>query len=180
LLQGPSGKLSAHVFIPDRAEPVPGFAFSHSSIQYPDSRTYLLLFARTVARAGSAIIMLDGSVDWQTTHDDVKIPAENVACVAHWLMSNANLDLDRLSVGGPMKFPSDADPFCPELGKQPCWQAWFYAYWEPSHEANYTKLMKTPEGQLWTIRNMPEGFGLKNVKLEWLMEDPSPKVAAQR
>lgn len=177
--QGLHGPLSAHAFIPDRSEPMPGFAFSHSSIKYADSQTDLLLFGRALARTGSATIMLDGSIDWQTTLSDTSIRAEDVACAAHWLMSNANLDPKRLSIGGPMKFPV-VEPFCPDSSKQPCWLAGYFFYWGPSHEGNYTRLMKMPEGQLWMIRNMPAEFGLKNVKPEWLIRENAPQLAAQR
>ncbi len=171
--QGSSGKMSAHAFIPDRAEPVPGFAFSHSAIQYPDSRTDLLLFARALARGGSAVVMLDGSIDSQTTIADTKIQPSDVACAAFWLMANANLDPHRLAIGGPMQSPM-AQFFCPDSNKGPCWQFWFYAYWATSHEQNYAKLMKTPAGQLWQIHDIPKEFGLKDVPLEWLLADTTP------
>ena len=177
--QSLSGKMSAHVLIPDRSDPVPGFAFSHSSIQYPDSRTDLLLFARALARAGSAVVMLHGSIDSETTVANTKIQADDVACAAFWLMANANLDPDRLAFGGPMHFPMAAS-FCPDLNKGPCWQPAFVAYWETSHEQNYTRLMKTPEGQLWHIHNMPPEFGLKDVPLEWLLSDTTATTARKR
>lgn len=167
--QTSSRELTAHVFLPDRSDSVPGFAFSHSSIQYPGSRTDLLQFARALARGGSAVIMLDNAIDWQTTLDNTKIKAKDVACAAHWLLSNVKLDPERLSVGGPMKeFVNHVTPFCPDAGKQPCSQVSFYVYWEVSHEDNYIKLMKTREGQLKMIRNIPEQFGLKDIKLDWL------------
>jgi hypothetical protein len=175
--QGLSGRMSAHAFIPDRSEPVPGFAFSHSSIQYPDSRTDLLLFARALARGGSAVVMLDGSIDSQTTAADTKIQAGDVACAAFWLMANANLDRDRLAIGGPIKVPS-AESFCPDGDKGPCWEYWFVFYWY-SHEQNYAKLMKTPEGQLWHIHNIPAEFGLKDVSLEWLLADTTLTAASK-
>jgi hypothetical protein len=165
VFQGLSGRMSAHAFIPDRAGPVPGFAFSHSSIQYPDSRTDLLLFARALARGGSAVVMLDGSIDSQTTVADTKIQPSDVACAAFWLMANANLDPHRLAIGGPMQFPM-AESFCPDEDKGPCWKPAFVAYWETSHEQNYARLMKTPEGQLWHIHDLPANFGLKDVPLE--------------
>jgi len=49
---GSFGKLNAHVFLPDTSKSVPGVAFSHSAIQYADSRADLMLFARALARAG--------------------------------------------------------------------------------------------------------------------------------
>jgi hypothetical protein len=177
--KGPHGPLTAHAFIPDRAEPVPGFAFSHSAIQYPDSQTDLLPFARALARGGSAVIMLDGTIDSETRLDNTDIRSEDVACPALWLMSNANLDPDRLVIGGPIKRPF-VEPFCQDANKQPCWDPMFYFYWSPDHEENYTRKMKTIEGQLWMIRNLPEELGLKNVNPEWLKPDSASRMEAHR
>jgi len=51
----PSSRLRARVFVPDKPGSLAGIAFSHSSIQYADSRTDL-----------AASIMLDGTIDWRT------------------------------------------------------------------------------------------------------------------
>src|SRR6516165_7966149 len=63
LFTGDFGKMTAHVFLPDTTQPVPGIAFSQSAIQYSDSQTDLLPFARALARAGAASIMIDGTID---------------------------------------------------------------------------------------------------------------------
>lgn len=170
--QAPSGRLVANVFLPKTTEPVAGIAFSQASIQYADSRTDLRSFAMAMARAGAASIMLDGTIDWHTPNDDAKRPWTEVACAAQWLMANANLDLDRVAIGGPIQ--SGGDPFCPlGLGTQPCGQSVFYINfgWTGPNEAHYTDLMKTPQGQLQMTR-VPEGFRLKPVQLEWLMGKP--------
>ena len=117
--QGPFGPQTAHVFVPDTAEPVAGIAFSHSSIQYADSLTDLLPFARAMARAGAASIMIDGTIDWRTPNDDSKRPWEEVSCAAQWLTANANLDRQRLALGGPIT--EGGDPFCPLLGEDLRW-----------------------------------------------------------
>lgn len=179
--QGSSGKLTAHVFVPDMPEPAAGIAFSYSSIQYADSLTDLLPFARALARAGAAAIMIDGTIDWRTPNDDSKRPWQEVSCAAQWLMANANLDGNRLALGGPIT--EGGDPFCPVLGAEPCGgQAWFYFGFGSTsvpHGISITELMKTPQGQL-RLTGLPGGFHLKPVKLEWLMDDALPTSVARR
>jgi hypothetical protein len=75
-------------------------AFSHPSIQYADALTDLLPFARALARAGAASIMIDGTIDWRTPNDDSKRPWQEVSCAAQWLMANANVDGQGLAFGG--------------------------------------------------------------------------------
>jgi hypothetical protein len=178
-LRGDFGRVDAHIFLPDTPDPVAGIAFSYSSIQYADSRTDLLPYARTLARAGAASIMIDGPIEWRTPNNDSKRPVSEMACAAEWLMANANLDFERLAVGGPIKRGSD--PFCAVSDREPCGQAWFHLNfgWNGDIEAHFTDLMKTPKGQLWFTR-LPEAFHLKEVKLAWLTEDALPKAMAQR
>jgi hypothetical protein len=178
--QGSFGKLTAHIFVPDTTEPVPGIAFSHSSIQYADLLTDLLPFARAMARAGAAAIMIDGTIDWRTPNDDSKRPWQDVSCAAQWLMANANLDGHRLAFGGPIT--EGRDPFCPLLGAKPCaGQSWFYFNFGSTsvpHGISITELMRTPQGQL-RLTELPGGFHLKPVKLDWLMDDALPMSVAR-
>lgn len=180
---GPRGPLSAYVFVPDTEEPVAGIAFSQSAIQYADSRTDLRPFARALALAGAASIMLDGTIDWHTPNDDSKRPMSELACAANWLLANAKLDLDRLAIGGPLRVGGliKDEPFCPVPDKQPCGNPWFYINfgWASPREILYTEKMKTPQGQLWMTR-LPKDFYLKDVKLEWLTESVLPSQAARR
>lgn len=179
--QGTFGKLTAHVFLPDTAEPVAGIAFSHSSIQYADSRTDLLPFARAMGRAGAASIMIDGTIDWRTPNDDSKRPWAAMRCAALWLAANANLDRKRLALGGPVT--EMLEPFCPVLGEETCvGTAWFnfnFGSTTVPHGISITDMMRTPQGLL-RLAEMPEGFHLKPVKLEWLMPDASPTAVSQR
>jgi hypothetical protein len=176
--QGPFDKLTAHVFVPDASEPVAGIAFSHSSIEYADAFTDLLPFARAMARAGAASIMIDGTIDWRTPNDDSKRPWEELSCAAQWLTAHANLDGERLAFGGPVT--ENRDPFCSAEGC--AGQSWFYFNFGSTsvpHGISLTELMKTPQGQL-RLTEMPGGFHLKPVKLEWLMDDGLPTSLARR
>lgn len=171
---GSFGKLSAHVFLPDTAEPVPGIAFSQSTIQYADSRTDLLPFARALALAGASSIMLDGTVDWHTPNDDYKRSWSEFNCAAQWLMANANLDRERLAIGGPIQF--EDQPFYSK-GSNPdaSSQAWIYVNygWNDAMAVRATKLMKTPQDQLQMAHLVTLHFHLKEVELAWLSESPA-------
>lgn len=179
---GAFGKLTAHVFLPNITEPVPGIAFSYSSIQYPDSLTDLLPFARALARAGAASIMIDGTIDWHTPNDDFKRPSAEFNCAAQWLMASANLDPERLAIGGPIKF-ENAIPFGPFCSSQkhPCdpWVYVNYGFDDPM-AVRATKLMKTPESQLHITPLVTNNFHLKEVELAWLLESASPPALAHR
>jgi hypothetical protein len=186
--EGNFGRLRAYVFIPDTKEAVPGIAFSQSAIQYADSRTDLRPFARAMALAGAASIMLDGTIDWHTPNNDAKRPMPELACASQWLAANANLDLDRLALGGPIRtnepIEMGDEPFCHMPGKQPCGHAgWEINFgWADPNEIHYTEMMKTPQGQFRYLRNFNflKAIGLQDVKLEWLMEGVLPRQVAQR
>jgi hypothetical protein len=186
--EGNFGRLRAYVFIPDTKEAVPGIAFSQSAIQYADSRTALRPFARAMALAGAASIMLDGTIDWHTPNNDAKRPMPELACASQWLAANANLDLDRLAIGGPIRTDKPIEigdePFCRVPGKPPCGQAgWEINFgWAGPNETHYTEMMKTPQGQFRYLRNFNflKAIGLQDVKLEWLMEGVLPRQVAER
>jgi len=176
---GSFGKRTALAFLPDTEEPVPGIAFSQSSIQYSDSVTDLRPFARALARAGAASIMLDGTIDWRTANDDSKRPWVEFNCAAQWLMASANLDPERLAIGGPIKFGHES-PFCPSEGKRPC-DPWIYVNygWNEPNSVRATELMKTPQSQLQITHLVTESFHLNDVPLAWLSENASPPALAQ-
>lgn len=178
--RGAFGKLTAHVFLPDITEPVPGIAFSYSSIQYADSLTDLRPFARALARAGAASIMIDGTIDWHTPNDDFKRPWKEYNCAAHWLMANANLDRERLAIGGPIKFEDEPSPFCPSQSERSCapWVYVNYGFDDPM-AVRATKLMKTPQDQLHVTALVTNNFHLNEVQLLWLLENDLPKAVAQ-
>lgn len=177
---GAFGKLTAHVFLPNITEPVPGIAFSYSSIQYADSPTDLLPFAHALARTGVASLMIDGTIDWRTPNDDFKRPEEEFNCAARWLMANANLDPERLGIGGPIKFENAAS-FCPAQSTRTCdpW-IWVNYGWDDPMAVRATELMKTPQSQLHIAPLVTSNFHLKEVQLEWLLETAPPAALAKR
>ena len=177
---GSFGKRTAHVFLPDTTEPVPGIAFSYSSIQYEDSLTDLRPFARALARAGAASIMLDGTIDWHAPNDDFKRPWVEFNCAAKWLMATANLDPERLAIGGPIQFGHEL-PFCPSETERKCDTGIYVNYgWNEPMEVRTTEWMKTPQGQLKMTPLVTGSFHLKDVQLSWLMDNASPRALAQR
>jgi hypothetical protein len=177
---GAFGKITAHVFLPDTAEPVPGIAFSYSAIQYADSLTDLLPFAHALARTGVASIMIDGTIDWGIPNDDFKRPEAQFNCAARWLMANANLDPERLGIGGPIKFENAAS-FCPAQSTRTCdpW-IWVNYGWNDPMAVRATALMKTPQSQLHITPLVTSNFHLKEVQLEWLLETAPPAAPAKR
>jgi hypothetical protein len=177
---GAFGNLTAHVFLPDITEPVPGIAFSYSSIQYVDSLTDLRPFARALARAGAASIMIDGSIDWHTPNDDFKRPWTEFNCAAQWLMANANLDPERLAIGGPIKFGQEL-PFCPSETERTC-DPWIYVNYgfDDPRAVRATELMKTPQSQLHITSLVTGSFRLKDVQLAWLLDSAPPAALTQR
>ncbi len=175
---GEFGKGTAYVFLPDNADAVPGIAFSYSAIQYEDSLTDLHPFARALARAGAASIMLDGTIDWHTPNDDFKRPWAEFNCAAKWLMANVNLDPERLAVGGPIKFGHEL-PFCPSESERTC-DPWIYVNYgfDDPMAVRATKLMKTPQSQLEMTHLVTYHFHLKDVEVAWLSETATPAPLA--
>ena len=165
------GEISASVFIPDSAGPVPGIVFSHSSIHGPNNSTDLLRFALALARADAASIILDGTIEWQTPNDESKRPAHVMACAGQWLLQHASLDRHRLAVAGTTADWGGGDtPFC-LAGERPCWSpgAWLnFGQASPAEWGN-TNAMLTIEGQLHMARFAQQHLQLAEVKPEWLV-----------
>ena len=64
----PSGSFDVTVFLPD-ADSRKGALFSHSSIHGNKGNTNLLKFAWALAGAGVAVLVLDGTIEWQIPID---------------------------------------------------------------------------------------------------------------
>lgn len=177
---GSFGTRSAHVFLPHSRERVPGIVFSQSAIQYEDSQTDVIPFARALARVGAASIVIDGTIDWHTPNDDFKRPRKEFNCAAKWLAANVSLDPERLALGGPIKFGGEPID-CPEDGPVLC-EAWIYVNygWNEPMAVRATKLMKTVHGQLEITRLVTGSFHLKDVEPAWLLENAPPATQAGR
>jgi hypothetical protein len=164
----PNGKHRAHVFMPDSDSPVPGIVFSHSAIHGVNTRTDLLRFARGLALAGAASIVLDGTIEWETPNDDSKQPYHLVACAEHWLLQNGKVDRDRLALAGPGAWVGSGGYFCLE-GESPCYggRAILIFGETTNSEFRNTEKMLTPEGRLEMARWMQHQLELKEINPVW-------------
>ena len=164
----PSGPQEAHVFMPDSDTPIPGIVFSHSSIHRANTRVDLLRFARGLALAGAASIILDGTIEWETPNDNSKQPYHLIACASHWLLENVDVDRQRLAQAGPGAWVGTGGYFCLE-GESPCYggRAILNFGETTNSEFRNTEKMLTRAGRLemaqWTQREL----NLKEINPEW-------------
>ena len=164
----PTGEARAHVFVPDSDSPVPGIVFSHSAIQGVNARVDLLRFARGLALAGAASIVLDGTIEWATPNDNSKQPYHLTACASHWLLENVNVDRERLAQAGPGAWVGSGGYYC-LVGESPCYNSrdWLNFGLTSNSEYRNTESMLTPEGRLqmaqWTQRQL----NLKEIDPKW-------------
>jgi hypothetical protein len=108
------------VFLPNDADPVPGVVVTRSEIEGPDRKVDLLRYALAMARAGAAVIVLDGAINWITPTDNPESP-HLAACAGQWLLLHARLDRTRLAVAGPLlHWGGGETPHCMK-GELPCW-----------------------------------------------------------
>ena len=117
----PSGSFGATVFFPD-ADNGKGALFSHSSIHGNEANTNLLKFAWALARAGVAVLVFDGTIEWQIPSDASIRDPHLMACAGQWLTLAAHLSNDtdhsHLVVGTGLKLRGAP---CHE-GERPCFQ----------------------------------------------------------
>jgi hypothetical protein len=165
----PSGATLAYVFVPDAEVPVPGIVFSHSAIHGVNARVDLLEFARGLALAGAASIVLDGTIEWETPNDDSKQAYHLIACTEHWLLENLNVDQERLAQAGPGAWVGSGGYYCVESEPLPCYHSQAILNFGETSNAEFrnTEKMLTPEGRLqmaqWTQREL----NLKEINPEW-------------
>ncbi|HXM23616.1 MAG TPA: hypothetical protein VN948_20330 [Terriglobales bacterium] len=165
----PSGEREAHIFLPDSDAPVPGIVFSHSAIHGVNTRVDLLRFARGLALAGAASIVLDGSIEWERPNDDSKQAYHLTACAGHWLLENVSVDRQRLAQAGPGAWSGSNGGYCLE-GESPCYHShlWLNFGLISNAEFRNTERMLTAEGRLhmaqWTQRHLK----LKEINPGWL------------
>jgi hypothetical protein len=164
-----SGEQRARVFIPDSESAVPGIVFSHSTIHGTDRSADLAAFAKALVRAGAAVIILDGTIEWKTPNDNQKRDPHLMACAGQWFLLNAHLDPMRLAVAGPSDWGGGRTQFC-QPGESPCWlpSGWLnFGQTSPAEFAN-TEAMLTTEGQLRRARFAQRILHLHEVLPEWL------------
>ena len=167
--------VSAHAFVPDSNEPVAGIVFSVSSIEKYDKHMDLLLFARALARAGAASIVVGHPVRWEPLDEEWNLVPTVMHCAAQWLMKNVKLDRDRLATAGPNRWRGDDDCGTSEYE---CWQERFLmGFGVIGHaESQNTESMTTLEGQMRMADSARHELKLSEIKPEWLsVETPEAK-----
>jgi hypothetical protein len=162
--------VSAHAFVPDSDKPVAGIVFSVSSIEKYDKHTDLLPFARALARAGAASIVVDRPVKWEPLDQQWNLAPTVMHCAGQWLMKNVNLDRERLATAGPDRWRGDEDCGVPQYQ---CWQgrASMGFGWTGHAESRNTERMTTLEGQIRIADFARRTLNLSEVKPEWLSVD---------
>jgi hypothetical protein len=165
----PSGEREAHIFVPDSDTPIPGIVFSHSSIHSANTRVDLPRFARGLALAGAASIVLDGTIEWETPNDNSKQPYHLMACASHWLLENVDVDRQRLAQAGPGAWVGTGGYYCVEAEPLPCYHSQAILNFGETSNAEFrnTERMLTRAGRLemaqWTQREL----NLKEINPEW-------------
>ena len=153
--------------MPDSDKPVAGILFSVSAIKKFDQRTDLLPFARALARAGAASIVVDYPVKWEPLDVQWNLAPTVMHCAGQWMLKNVNLDRDRLANAGPYRWRGDED--C-GASKYECWQerAWMGFGVIGHAESCNTESMMTIEGQIRMADFARHELKLSQVKPEWL------------
>jgi hypothetical protein len=165
----------ATVFLPASDEPTPGILFSHSAMRGSEGSADLLRFAYALARAGSASIVLDGTMSWNRPSDtagETRHSPHLLACAGQWLLTNASVDRGRLAQAGYLgQWGGGETPGCMP-GEVPCWNGSVYLNFgeNPNYESGNTKRMFTREGQLEFANFARRHLGLKQIQPEWLQE----------
>jgi hypothetical protein len=164
----PNGERGAHIFMPDSDSPLPGIVFSHSAIHGVNTGTDLLRFARGLAIAGAASIVLDGTIEWETPNDDSKQPYHLIACAEHWLLQNGNLDRDRLAQAGPGAWVGSGGYYC-LVGESPCDHSQAILTFGETSDTEFrnTDKMLTREGRLEMAQWMQRQLDLKEINPLW-------------
>jgi len=159
--------MSAHVSVPDSSVPVPGIAFSFAAIQKLNRCTELLPFAWALARAGAVSIVLDRAIEWEPLNDEANRTPSVMRCATQWLLSNVNLDKERLATAGPDLWRKGVD--C-AMTNSWCSHLWLNFGLTTGAESRNTEAMTTRAGQLQIARFAQRELGLSEVRPEWLNE----------
>lgn len=166
-----SGETGGTVLIPDSDVPLPGALISHSSIHGPTSTADLVRFGWALARAGAAVIVLDGTLEWNPPSDESVREPHLMACAGQWLLLNTKLDRHRLLIVGTQgRWGGGDTPLC-QPGEKPCFvptgAVGLGETWGVAESAN-TDQMLTAEGRLEEAQWAQRHLRLRQVKPEWL------------
>ena len=170
----------ATVFLPASDKPMPGILFSHSAMKGREGSADLLRFAYALARAGSASIVLDGTMTWNRANDwsaHSQRPPHLLACTGQLLLLSAPIDPRRLGEAGYLGEWGGGDtPLCMP-GEDPCWNGNVYLNFGESaaHETGNTKRMFTLAGQLEFADFARRHLGLADIQPAWLEEAVQPQ-----
>lgn len=166
-----SGEIGATVFVPDGSLPLPGALISHSSIHGPTSSADLLQFAWALARAGAAVIVLNGTLEWDPPGDESVRNPHLMACAGQWLLLNTQVDRHRLLVAGTRgRWGAGDTPLCMSREK-PCFVATGGIGFGETRgvvESSNTDRMLTVEVRLEMALWAQKYFKLRQIKPEWL------------
>ena len=172
-----AAKVDATIFVPDSNDPLPAIVFTNSAIHGPYNDSDLLAFARGLARAGAASIVLDGAIEWQSPNDDSIRPEEFRFCAGQWLFQNLNLDLHRLADAGNFRggWIPDGLNFCGidyESGRAACWPGGVsvgFGQISPAESKNTDEMLK-PDGVLFTARWIQRELKLREINPQWFAD----------
>jgi hypothetical protein len=166
-----SGEVRATAFVPDSEAAVPGIVFSHSAIHGANVSINLVPFARALAMAGAASIVLDGTVEWEPPSDNSKQSYHQNRCAGYWLLSNVNISGRRLSEAGPGAWVGSCGYNCLQ-GESSCWGPGPALNFGLTSDSEYrnTQAMLTPEGRLQMARWVQHELHLGKMNSEWFSD----------
>jgi hypothetical protein len=173
----PSGSFGSTVFLPD-ADSRKGALFSHSSIHGNEANTNLLKFAWALARAGVAVLVFDGAIEWQIPSDASIRDPHLMACAGQWLTLTAHLSNDtdhsHLVVGTGLSLRGAP---CHQ-GERPCFQPqnWLN-FGETGRQAAFQSTfdMLTVEGVTRFAEFAKGMLHLKEINSDWLAGIVEPR-----
>ena len=170
----PSGSFGATAFLPD-ADSRKGALFSHSSIHGNEANTNLLKFAWALARAGVAVLVLDGTIEWQIPSDASIRDPHLIACAGQWLTLTAHLtnytEHSHLLVGTLRGAPC-------HQGERPCFQPQNWLNFGQTGPAEYenTNAMLTVGGVTRFAEYARGMLHLKEINSDWLAGIVEPRT----
>jgi hypothetical protein len=166
----PSNKrVTAHVYIPDSAEPAPAILFSHSGIHTYQGTTSLLPFAFAMARAGAASIVMDRAIQWEPYDEAANTDTSVMDCASRWLLSEVKIDISHIATAGNYHWPQGmtGPPFRALRGSAG------FAIMASAEIAN-NKALRSVKGQMRIAHGLLSFLKLPDVNPEWLKVETVP------